>query len=501
MSRLAMRQISKRFGPVAALAGVDLDVAGGETHALIGENGAGKSTLMKILSGAYAPDAGSMELDGQPYAPRGPEEARDRGVAMIYQELTLAPHLTVEQNILLGREPRRWGVVHRREGRARVETALGWLAQPDLHPDHVVGDLSPGAKQLVEVARALAFDARVVVMDEPTSSLSRPEAERLFDVIDRLRTRRVAIVYISHFLEEVRRVAQRYTVLRDGRTVESGDVSVTNGGDDDRFVAHVIEAMAGRAIEDAFPHVPHEPGDDVLDVSALSGMRLPHAASFTLRKGEILGIAGLVGAGRTELLRALFGLDAVREGRIRIGTQWDTGRSPHERLDQGVGMLSENRKEEGLALGLSIAENVTMSKPMATYGVIARRTHARATRALAERLGVKYRDVGQPVSDLSGGNQQKIAVARLLHHDIDVFLFDEPTRGIDVGSKAEMYRLMGELARRGKSILFVSSYLPELLGVCDRIVVMSRGRLGEPRPAIEWTEASLLEAATAGTHD
>ncbi len=491
-----MRAIEKRFGASVALAGVDLDVRPGDVHALIGENGAGKSTLMKILSGAYQPEAGQMELDGRPYAPRNPLDAQRLGIAMIYQELTLAVHLTVEQNIVLGREPRRFGVVDRAAMRARVTRALEWLDQPELHPETVVADLSPGARQLVEVARALATDAKVVVMDEPTSSLSRPESERLFAVIDRLHERGVAVVYISHFLEEVRRVAQRYTVLRDGRTVETADVPKAEG--EARFISHVIEAMAGRPLEAAYPHVPHETGDVVLEVEELAGPRLPRRASLSLRRGEILGIAGLVGAGRTEFLRSLFGLDAVRSGRVRIGTPWDHGRPPWERLDQGVGLLSENRKEEGLALGLSISDNLTLSRPVARFGVISRSAHDRATTEAASQLGLRYRDARQTVSELSGGNQQKIALGRLLHHDIDVFLFDEPTRGIDVSSKAEIYRIMGQLAQRGKSIVFVSSYLPELLGVCDRIAVMSRGWLGDARPVADWTEHTLLEAATAG---
>ena len=490
-----MTAIEKRFGASVALGGVDLEVRRGEVHALIGENGAGKSTLMKILSGAYLPDAGRMELDGRPYAPRGPLDGQRLGIAMIYQELTLAAHLTVEQNVVLGREPRRGGLVDRAAMRASVTQALEWLDQPELRPDSVVAHLSPGAKQLVEVARALVTDAKVVVMDEPTSSLSKPESERLFAVIDRLRERNVSVVYISHFLEEVRRVAQRYTVLRDGRTVETADVPKSGG--EAAFISHAIEAMAGRSLDAAFPHVPHEPGDVVLEVEDLAGPRLPRRASLTLRRGEILGMAGLVGAGRTEFLRALFGLDAVRAGRVRVGTPWDQGRTPWERLDQGVGMLSENRKEEGLALGMSISDNVTLSKPVARFGVISRAAHDRATAGAAEQLGVRYRDTRQSVSELSGGNQQKIALGRLLHHDIDVFLFDEPTRGIDVSSKAEIYRIMGQLAQRGKSIVFVSSYLPELLGVCDRIAVMSRGWLGEARPVSEWSEHSLLEAATA----
>ncbi len=509
MSDLVLRMfgIEKRFGGSVALGGVDLDVRRGEVHALIGENGAGKSTLMKVLSGAYRPDAGRMELDGRPYAPQDPLEAKRLGVAMIYQELTLALHLTIEQNIVLGREPSRFGIVSRRAMRERVLRALEWLDQPELRPDRLVEDLSPGARQLVEVARALATDAKVVVMDEPTSSLSKPESERLFAVIDRLRARGVAVVYISHFIEEVRRVAQRYTVLRDGRTVETAEVPDWTGGGaagqasddrDDDFVTHVIQAMAGRTLDAAFPHVPHEPGDVVLDLEALAGPRLPHEAGFSLRRGEIFGIAGLVGAGRTELLRSLFGLEPIRRGRVRIGGQWDAGRPPWARLSQGMGLLSENRKEEGLALGMAIADNVTLSRPVARFGVISRSARERVTTETAETLGLRYRSAGQPVGELSGGNQQKVALARLLHHDIDIFLFDEPTRGIDVSSKAEIYRLMGQLARDGKSIVFVSSYLPELLGVCDRIAVMSRGRLGEPRPVSAWTEHSLLEAATAG---
>jgi len=501
MSDLVLRMsgISKRFGASVALGGVDLEVRRGEVHALIGENGAGKSTLMKVLSGAYQPDAGQMELDGRPYAPQDPLEAKQLGVAMIYQELTLALHLTVEQNIVLGREPRRAGFVDRRAMRASVARALEWLEQPELESTRLVADLSPGARQLVEVARALAADAKLVVMDEPTSSLSKPESERLFAVIDRLRARGVAVIYISHFIEEVRRVAQRYTVLRDGRTVETAEVpAATDQRGDHAFASHVVEAMAGRTLDAAFPQVPHERGEVALEIQQLSGRRLPREATVAVHRGEILGIAGLVGAGRTELLRSIFGLDAVRSGRVRVGSQWDTGRTPSERLNQGVGLLSENRKEEGLALPLTISDNLTLSRPISRFGIISRAAHERATTAAAQQLGLRYRDARQPVGELSGGNQQKVALARLLHHDIDVFLFDEPTRGIDVSSKAEIYRLMGHLAQRGKSIIFVSSYLPELLGVCDRIAVMSRGRLGDARPVAGWTEHSLLEAATAG---
>ncbi len=497
---LRMHGIGKRFGAALALASVSLDIKRAEVHALIGENGAGKSTLMKVLSGAHSADQGSMELGGKPYAPRNPLEARALGVAMIYQELTLAPHLTVAQNVMLGREPAYFGVVDRRSMHTQVEEALGWLDQPELDPNRIVASLSPGAKQLVEVARALVGKARLVVMDEPTSSLSRGDTERLFATIDRLRTRDVSVIYISHFLEEVRRVAQRYTVLRDGRSVDSGAVP-REPAQTASFTSHVIETMAGRQLDEVYPRVPHAAGEVLLELDALSGTTLPHQASLSLRRGEILGIAGLVGAGRTELLRALFGLDAIRSGRVRLAVggeaHWDkVPRSPWERLNQGIGYLSENRKEEGLALGLSIATNLTLSRPLSRWGMIARKAEHEATRKLAAQLALRYDSVTQPVGQLSGGNQQKVAIARLLHHDVEVLLLDEPTRGIDVGSKAEIYRLMGQLVANNKAILFVSSYLPELLGVCDRIAVMTRGQLGQARPVSEWNEASLLEAAT-----
>ncbi len=492
---LEVRGIEKRFGAAVALGGVNFALRRGEVHALIGENGAGKSTLMKVLSGAHAADAGSMLLDGQPYAPRNPHEARGSGIAMIYQELTLAPHLTVSENMVLGREPHHFGVIDRDAVGRRVREALSWLHQPELDPARRVSTLSPGARQLVEVARALVGNAQVVVMDEPTSSLSRGDVEHLFQVIERLRKRGVAVVYISHFLEEIRRVAQRYTVLRDGRSVDSGSVPQAPE-QAAAFNARVIEAMAGRKLGEVYPRVPHTPGEVVLELEALSGQSLPRNANLALRRGEIFGIAGLLGAGRTELLRTLFGLQAVQSGRVRLSGHWDHGQAPFSRLAHGMGLLSENRKDEGLALGMSIADNLTLSRPLARFGVVTRAAQERVTRSLGERLHLRYQSPTQPAAQLSGGNQQKVALARLLHHDVDVLLLDEPTRGVDVGSKAMIYRLMGELAAQNKAVLFVSSYLPELLGVCDRLAVMTRGRLGPARPISAWNESSLLEACT-----
>jgi ribose transport system ATP-binding protein len=496
---LAMRGIEKRFGAVRALSGVDLTLHKGEVHALIGENGAGKSTLMKVLAGALAPDAGSIALAGRPFAPRDPLAAREQGVCMIYQELTLATHLTVSENLFLGREPRRFGLVDRALIRARTREALAFLGQPEITPEQRVAELSPGARQLVEIARALVFDARVVVMDEPTSSLSQRDVERLFAIIARLSRSGVSVIYISHFLEEVRSIAQRYTVLRDGASVESGEVPRA-ADDAQRFDRHVLGLMAGRAIEDAYPRVPHKVSALRLAVRELVGSPLPRAASLELHRGEIFGIFGLVGAGRSELLRTLFGLSAQRGGQVSFGgssKERVSPVSPARRLAQGVGMLSENRKEEGLALGLSIAQNLTLSRPPSRFGFLVRGAAHEATRELGRRLSLRYRDPDQEVRELSGGNQQKVALLRLLHHDVEVYLLDEPTRGIDVGSKAEIYGLLGALAAQGKAVLMVSSYLPELLGVCDRIAVMARGVLSEARPVSDWSHESLLALATA----
>jgi ribose transport system ATP-binding protein len=479
--RLTARGVRKAFGATTALAGVDFDVRAGEVHALVGENGAGKSTLMKILSGAHAADAGEVLLEGLPLVPAGPADARDRGIAMIYQELTLAPHLTVEQNVALGREPRRLGWVRRTAARESAGEALARLGRPDVPPGRRVADLSPGDRQIVEIARAIAFSAKVVVMDEPTSSLTRPDALRLFDVVRRLRAAGTSVIYISHFLDEVREIADRFTVLRDGRTTGTGDVATTS-------IPAIVEMMVGRRIAELYPRVPRAPGPVVLRVHGVSGRPPLDAATFDLRAGEILGIAGLVGSGRTELLRAIFGLDRVRSGEAEA-----TGR--------GAGLLSEDRKGEGLALNLPIDVNLTLSRlgPLSRLGWVSARRRARIAVDWMARLGIRARSPAQPARELSGGNQQKVALARLLHHDVDVLLLDEPTRGVDVGSKVEIYRLVGELAARGKGIVFVSSYFPELLGVCDRIAVMRRGRLGTPRPASQWTEAALLEEATVGT--
>lgn len=437
--------IQKRFGATVALGGVDLDVTGGEILALVGENGAGKSTLMKVLSGAHQPDAGTMTLDDQPYRPRGPQDARQVGVAMIYQELALAPHLTVAENIWLGMEPAR------REQRPRAAAALAQLGHADISPDTRVAALSIAQRQIVEIARAVAIGCRVLVLDEPTSSLTGIDIERLFELLRRLKADGHAIIYISHFLEEIKTIADRFTVLRDGQSVGTGNVAGTP-------TSAIIARMVGRQVAELYPRSPRTPGEVVLKVNHLE-----------LRRGEVVGVAGLVGSGRTELLRS-------------VKVDW-----------RRTGFVCEDRKREGLALGLSVADNTTLPGLPA---FVRPRALERTTSRWVERLHIKCRSPRQPVGSLSGGNQQKVALARLLHANVDVLLLDEPTRGIDVGSKAEIYRLIDELACAGKAVLLVSSYLPELLGVCDRVAVMCRGKLGPARLVAEWDEHKIMTEAT-----
>lgn len=492
---LMMNGISKRFGATQALADVSLIVPAGRVLALIGENGAGKSTLMKILSGAHAPDSGTMTLAGQPYAPDGPQGARLAGVSMIYQELNLAPDLSVEDNIMLGQECRRPGalkwlsLLDRGEQRKKVHQALELLGHPDLRPETPVGELSIAVQQLVEIARALAADSKVIVFDEPTSSLTKQDVEHLFSVIGKLRDAGLGVVYISHFLEEIRRVCDCYAVLRDGRSVGSGDLA---GATDPQ----IVSLMVGRGVAELFPTVPHTAGEVLMTIENLSGQTSPREVSLDVRRGEILGLSGLIGAGRTELLRCLFALDPVVSGSVRIA-HLSLAQTTRSRIQAGLGLVSEDRKTEGLAQARSIADNMTYSslRPYSRLGWLDLRRRKEQVIQWMKRLQVKASSSEQTIGELSGGNQQKVAIARVLHQQAEILLLDEPTRGIDVGTKSEIYRLMGELAAEGKAIIFVSSYLTELLAVCDRIGVMSRGQLREVRATRDWSEESIMSVA------
>lgn len=461
MNVLELRDVRKRFGATVALDGVDLSVAPGEVVALVGENGAGKSTLLNVIAGSLAPDGGARTV------------AAER-IGYIRQELSLCPHLTVAENVFLGREPSRFGVVDAEAMRDRSKALLETFGRGEIEPDAIVASLPPAARQVVEIARALAADASIVLMDEPTSSLERRDVERLFASIRSLAGRGVSVLYVSHFLEEVREIASRAVVLRDGRSVFEGSLAgVTND--------ELVRKMVGRD-DVGFGRTESSPSE----TAEVLGVRDVRRSSFGLRRGEILGIAGLVGSGRTELLRAIFGLDAADDGSLRFGDVEIRARaaSPSGAIARGVGYLSEDRNREGLFPDLSTRENLTMTRP-----------GEREVARWIDALRIKVADADASVRALSGGNQQKVLLARLLHQGARILLLDEPTRGIDVGAKLDIYERLRALAAEGTSIVVVSSYLPELFALCDRIAVMSRSGLVPPRPASEWTADSILAAA------
>jgi ribose transport system ATP-binding protein len=498
MIALKLSKISKSFGPTVALDGVDLELREGEVHALIGENGAGKSTLMNVVAGSLQPDRGSMEIHGKTYAPSSPLDARTHGIALIHQELSLCPHLSVAENVLMGIESSKLGWLDHYDLTRRTNDVLKTFQHADIRPDKRVGDLSVAARQIVEISRALAAKARIILMDEPTSSLQREDVGHLFTLIRKLKSEGISVIYISHFLEEVRQISDRFTVLRDGRTVGSGDIATIT---DDELIAK----MVGRAPQNLFPvrAVASGPLETILDVQNLASPPLLKNATFELRRGEILGIAGLMGSGRTPLLRAIFGLELPVSGTIEVNKKsLPSGRNtPAIRLIEGLGYLSEDRKGEGLTLNQSIADNVTVTRfdSCSRWGWLDLSLQRKQADKLIHALKIRTQGVQQDVGSLSGGNQQKVIVARLLHQDADVLLLDEPTRGIDIGSKAQVYETIAACAAQNKAVLMVSSYLPELFGMCDRLAVMSRGRLSEVRPVSEWTPETVLQAAIGAT--
>ncbi len=491
MRELAIKGLSKKYGGTHALVGVDLAAHAGEVLAVIGENGAGKSTLMKVLAGVTEPDAGQITIESSPHRPENPAAARLAGVAIVPQEAELAPHLSVAENILLGCEPTRRGLIHRSAMYEQAKRALEQVTTKERSIDcrRLARDLSPSERQQVVIARAFAqSNLRILIFDEPTSSLTAADAKRLFEVIQRLKQQGIAILYVSHFLEEVMSIADRYCVLRDGRLVDQGMIA-------DTTATALVAKMAGTDVAERKRREFINRGNVVLNLRALSGLRLPKDVSCELHAGEVFGIAGLVGAGRTELVRAIFGLDPVKSGKLRVKS-FEGPLKPAQNLKLGLGLLSEDRRGEGLAQQLSVTQNITMSKLTGWGPFATSKGQQSSARTFIERLSIRCRDPEQPVSELSGGNQQKVALARLLHHDVDIMLLDEPTRGIDVRSRLDVHRCVDELARRGKAILLISSYLPELLSLCDRVAVMCRGKLGEPRPVSEWDEHSFLMEAT-----
>jgi ribose transport system ATP-binding protein len=492
MTLVQLTGIKKSFGATRALDGIDLDVRRGEVYALIGENGAGKSTLMNIIAGALAPDAGEMRFASGEYRPLEPQDARRQGIAHIHQELSVCPHLSVAENILLGVEPAHRGWLDRAAMHNRAAEILEAFHHPAIAPERRVAELPIAARQIVEISRALAQNASLILMDEPTSSIPRGDVERLFACIHRLRDSGISVIYISHFLEEVREVADRYTVLRDGVSVMSGSLREATD-------AEIITAMVGRPVEDLYP--PRRPirrSARLFEVRHLSAPPAVRDATFELYPGEVLGISGLVGSGRTEMIRALLGLLPAAVGEVVIGNKPFKNTAQRSRaqalIAHGVGYLSEDRIGEGLALRLSVADNISLTNfaSCSRGGWLNLAVQAEQTRTLIQKLRIKARDTKSPVAGLSGGNQQKVAIARLLYQEAEILLLDEPTRGVDVGSKVQIYEAIAEMATSGKAVLIISSYLPELFGICDRLAVMVRGRLSPARPIREWTPESLM---------
>jgi ribose transport system ATP-binding protein len=481
--------LGKRYGKNWVLRDADLTLRSGQVLALLGENGAGKSTLVKIFSGAVSPDTGSVSIGGDLVPPGRPDLARQSGLAIVYQELSVCLDLSIQENIMLGRERSWLGKLDHAAEYRLVADVLTRLGHEDLQPQRLLASLSIGQRQVVEIARALVDRARVLVLDEPTSSLAAADVAKLFETVRRLSSQGLSVIYISHFLEEVRQICDSYLVLRDGRVAGQGPLDRVGQRE-------IVELMVGRSVDELFPQIDHTPGETWLTLKDVSGGVLPRSVSLQVRRGEIMGLAGLVGAGRTETLRVIAGLAPRRSGEITAGGTV-LGGTAGQRIRRGIAMLSEDRKHEGLAQIMSIADNTVLSRlgPFSRGGWLHRGRRDGAVRHLMAALQIKATGPDQSVATLSGGNQQKVAIARVLHQQATCLLFDEPTRGVDVGTKAEIYRLMGQAAAENRAVVFVSSYFRELLEMCDTIAVMARGRIVAVRPAAEWTEHELLLAA------
>ena len=487
---LEMRGIRKEFPGVVALDNVDLTLEAGDVHMLLGENGAGKSTLMKILGGAYTKDAGEIRLNGQLVDIGSPRAARDLGIRIIYQELNLVPHLSVAENIFLGELPRRWGsVIDWRTLHDRTTALLQDLGVA-LEPRAPVGRLGLAQRQMVEIAKALASPGTtILVMDEPTSALTSREVTQLFALIERLTARGVTIVYITHRLDEVFRIGRRITVMRDGRLVTTKPIGQVS-------VPELVRLMANRDLSEHFPKIRFERGVELVRVEGLTVPGVLSNISFSLHAGEVLGISGLLGAGRTELARVIAGADRFTEGRMFVDGQVTRFRNPAEAIARGIGLLPEDRKAQGFVPGLTVARNIALphGRRLAPMGVLSRRCEDDMAAPIISDLRVKA-TATQPLRLLSGGNQQKVVLGKWLAGAGRIFIFDEPTRGVDVGSKVEIYTLMNRLTARGAGIIMISSELPELLGMSDRVLVMHRGRIHAELAREDATEERVLSAA------
>jgi len=491
---VAIRDLSKAFAGVRALDRAQFELLPGEVHALMGENGAGKSTLMKVLAGVYRKDSGEMLLDGRPVDIESPRAAQALGIGIIHQELNLMNHLSAAQNIFIGREPRgRFGVFINEEAMCSEAQRIFERMNLKLDPRTPVGELTVARQQMVEIAKALSFESRVLIMDEPTAALNNEEVADLFRIIARLKSRGVAIVYISHKMDELKRIADRVTVMRDGQYIATVPMATTP-------MDTLIAMMVGRQLAEAEHEMPDTSGNEVvLEARGIRRGSMVRDASFVLRRGEILGFAGLMGAGRTELARAVFGADRIEAGEVFVHGKKVSIRSPEDAVAHGIGYLSEDRKHFGLATGMDVETNIalaSMKRFLSTGFFIDQAAVESAGERYVRQLGIKTPSVRQQVRLLSGGNQQKIVIAKWLLRDCSVLFFDEPTRGIDVGAKAEIYRLLNELAAQGKAIVIISSELPEVLRMSHRVLVMCEGRITGELAAREASQEKIMQLAT-----
>lgn len=490
---LSLSHVSKRFGATLALDDVSFDLFAGEVHALMGENGAGKSTLMKILAGVYPLDAGAIALHGEPVAMNSPRDAAAHGIAIIHQELNTLPAMTVAENLAIGREPTRLGALNRRRMVADARDKLARIGST-LDPRRELGQLSVGMQQMVEIARAVSEDARILVLDEPTASLSRTESKRLFELISDMKDQGMGLVYISHRMEEVWELADRVTVFRDGRLVGTrakGNISPSE----------VVRMMVGRDVDDLYTRGGRRAGDPVLQVEELSDGKGIGPVSLQVRAGEVVCLSGLIGAGRTETARMIFGADKSRSGRVTVRGRQIPSNRPRATIRAGVGMVPESRKEQALFLDLSVRDNIAIASlaEHSVAGVVRDGRVAAAVRSQMERLRIRSNALRLVARSLSGGNQQKLVIARWLLMDPSVLILDEPTRGVDIGAKSEIYSLIQELTERGVAVLVVSSDLPEALGISDRILVMKAGRVVKELDARSATEEDVMKYATGIT--
>jgi len=489
-----MSHVTKSFGPVQVLKDVSLDMNRGEVLCLAGENGAGKSTLIKIMTGAIPRDSGEYRIDGQDVGSPNPAQARALGVGVVYQELSLLREVSVEENLLMGRLPAARGVVNRRELRARATKMLERVGLNGVDPGMLISDLPVATRQMVEIAKVLGANAHIVIFDEPTTSLSEENAHNLLQLINRLKKEEgVAILYVTHRLEEIFEIGDRITVLRDGEFITTAPTSEFTHDT-------LIRSMVGRQIEALYPERQHKQfGKTVLAVQGLRLQGSPYPINLEVHAGEIVGLGGLVGAGRTETVRAIFGADPLEAGTVLVfGTPLRPG-SPQRAVKAGIGLLTEDRKELGILAALSIRENVTIAdlSEVSRLSVISTRQEVSLVKQLVPRLRLKYHSTEQPISSLSGGNQQKVLLSRWLATKAKVLLLDEPTKGVDVGAKADIYTIIGDLAAQGLGIIVVSSYLPELLGICDRIIVLHDFGVTGELPIEEATEEAVLRLASS----